>query len=158
MAKLREVIRLLTKGSPLPPRYRDDSLGGDWKSYRDCHIETDWLLISIRSTLTTYIWFVPAHTRIFSKRCLFERLLFTRFKKGCGFVISLTRSSERQCYDNGLCPPPIPCLYVPASGFRLRPLRFGLCVRPAGTCRNTATSASTIPWSKSARSPNSRPR
>jgi len=45
MAKLREVIRLLTKGSPLPPRYRDHSLGGDWKSYRDCHIETDWPLI-----------------------------------------------------------------------------------------------------------------
>ena len=45
MAKLREVIRLLTEGSPLPPRYRDHSLGGDWKSYRDCHIEPDWLLI-----------------------------------------------------------------------------------------------------------------
>jgi mRNA interferase YafQ len=45
MAKLREVIRLLAEGSPLPLRYRDHSLGGDWKSYRDCHIEPDWLLI-----------------------------------------------------------------------------------------------------------------
>jgi len=45
MAKLREAIRLLAEGSPLPPRYKDHSLGGDWKSYRDCHIEPDWLLI-----------------------------------------------------------------------------------------------------------------
>ena len=45
MAKLREAIRLLAEGSPLPPHYRDHSLGGEWKSYRDCHIEPDWLLI-----------------------------------------------------------------------------------------------------------------
>ena len=45
MAKLRKMIRLLAEGSTLPPRYKDHSLGGDWKSYRDCHIEPDWLLI-----------------------------------------------------------------------------------------------------------------
>jgi mRNA interferase YafQ len=45
MAKLREVILLLIEGAPLPARYRDHSLGGDWKHYRDCHIEPDWLLI-----------------------------------------------------------------------------------------------------------------
>jgi mRNA interferase YafQ len=45
MAKLREVILLLVEGAPLPPRYRDHSLGGNWKHHRDCHIEPDWLLI-----------------------------------------------------------------------------------------------------------------
>ncbi len=45
MAKLREVILLLVEGSPLPPRFRDHRLGGDWKHYRDCHIEPDWVLI-----------------------------------------------------------------------------------------------------------------
>jgi mRNA interferase YafQ len=45
MAKLREVILLLIEGSPLPPRYKDHPLGGDWKHFRDCHIERDWLLI-----------------------------------------------------------------------------------------------------------------
>jgi mRNA interferase YafQ len=45
IAKLREVILLLTEPRPLPPRYRDHPLGGDWKHYRDCHIEPDWLLI-----------------------------------------------------------------------------------------------------------------
>ena len=45
MRKLRKVILLLTEGSPLPPRFQDHSLGGDWKHYRDCHIEPDWLPI-----------------------------------------------------------------------------------------------------------------
>ena len=45
MAKLREVILLLIEGTPLPPRWKDHPLGGNWKHYRDCHIEPDWLLI-----------------------------------------------------------------------------------------------------------------
>ena len=45
MSKLREVILLLAEGKPLPPRYKDHPLSGEWKHYRDCHIEPDWLLI-----------------------------------------------------------------------------------------------------------------
>lgn len=45
MAKLREVILLLLEEKPLPSRYRDHALGGDWKHHRDCHIEPDWLLL-----------------------------------------------------------------------------------------------------------------
>jgi mRNA interferase YafQ len=45
MAKLREVILLLIEGNTLPARYKDHPLSGDWKHYRDCHIEPDWLLI-----------------------------------------------------------------------------------------------------------------
>ena len=45
MAKLREVILLLIEGSQLPPRCKDHPLGGDWKHFRDCHLEPDWLLI-----------------------------------------------------------------------------------------------------------------
>jgi len=45
MAKLREVILLLIERSSLPARYKDHALGGDWKQFRDCHIEPDWLLI-----------------------------------------------------------------------------------------------------------------
>lgn len=44
-AKLREVIALLIDGKPLPGRYKDHPLGGDWRHHRDCHIEPDWLLI-----------------------------------------------------------------------------------------------------------------
>jgi mRNA interferase YafQ len=45
MAKLRELIVLLVEGSPLPPRYKDHALSGEWKHHRDCHIEPDWLLL-----------------------------------------------------------------------------------------------------------------
>jgi mRNA interferase YafQ len=45
MAKLRELILLLSEGASLPPRYKDHPLRGNWLDYRDCHIEADWLLI-----------------------------------------------------------------------------------------------------------------
>jgi len=45
MAKLREIVLLLIEGNPLPPRYKDHPLAGNWKHFRDCHMEPDWLLI-----------------------------------------------------------------------------------------------------------------
>ena len=45
MSKLRELILLLLAEAPLPERYRDHPLRGNWKGYRDAHIEADWLLI-----------------------------------------------------------------------------------------------------------------
>jgi len=45
LGKLRELILLLANGEPLPPRYKDHPLSGEWKHYRDCHIEPNWLLL-----------------------------------------------------------------------------------------------------------------
>jgi mRNA interferase YafQ len=45
MAKLRAVLLLLIEGKKLPIGYDDHRLKGDWKGYRDLHIEPDWLLI-----------------------------------------------------------------------------------------------------------------
>ncbi len=45
MARLRIVLSLLIDAAPLPTEYRDHPLKGDWKGYRDLHIEPDWLLI-----------------------------------------------------------------------------------------------------------------
>lgn len=45
MELLHEVIELLTMKEPLPERYRDHALIGDYKGYRDLHITPDWLLI-----------------------------------------------------------------------------------------------------------------
>jgi mRNA interferase YafQ len=44
MAKLRDVILQLIEGNPLPGRFKDHPLSGNWKHYRDCHIEPDWLI------------------------------------------------------------------------------------------------------------------
>ena len=43
--KLRSVIELLAQRKPLPAQYRDHKLTGYSKEHRDCHIESDWLLI-----------------------------------------------------------------------------------------------------------------
>ncbi len=45
MTKLRELILLLSEEAPLPLRYKDHPLSGEWKHHRDCHIEPDWLLL-----------------------------------------------------------------------------------------------------------------
>ena len=45
LSKLRELILLLGEGQPLPSRYKDHPLSGEWEHYRDCHLESDWLLI-----------------------------------------------------------------------------------------------------------------
>ena len=45
LSKLVSLVKLLLAGVALPDRCRDHALGGDWKGWRDCHIEPDWLLI-----------------------------------------------------------------------------------------------------------------
>ena len=43
--RLDTVIEMLSMGKPLPPEYRDHELSSNWKGYRECHIQPDWLLI-----------------------------------------------------------------------------------------------------------------
>jgi len=44
-ALLKEAIDVLVEDTPLPPRYVDHSLAGEWKDHRDCHIRPDLILI-----------------------------------------------------------------------------------------------------------------
>ena len=43
--ELDNVIRLLAEDEPLPEKYRDHDLSGNWKGFRECHIQPNWLLI-----------------------------------------------------------------------------------------------------------------
>ena len=43
--KLDEVIELLESKSPLPDKYKDHKLNGEWSGYRECHILFDLLLV-----------------------------------------------------------------------------------------------------------------
>ncbi len=45
MAKLDAVMMKLIMDEPLEARYKDHALKGNFKGRRDCHIESDWLLI-----------------------------------------------------------------------------------------------------------------
>ena len=45
LSQLRTVTDMLQDEIPLPPKYRDHLLTGDYKGFRECHINSDWLLI-----------------------------------------------------------------------------------------------------------------
>ncbi len=45
LSKLRTLLSLLIERKPLPASYFDHPLKGNWKGYRDVHIEPDWLLL-----------------------------------------------------------------------------------------------------------------
>lgn len=45
MGKLKKLIELLANEDDVPPEYVDHPLSGNWRGYRDAHIEGDWLLI-----------------------------------------------------------------------------------------------------------------
>lgn len=42
---LEELVEKLKTRAPLDAKYKDHSLGGNYKGHRECHIQPDWLLI-----------------------------------------------------------------------------------------------------------------
>lgn len=42
---LEDVLEILCDQKELPPKYKDHTLIGNYKGYRECHITPDWLLI-----------------------------------------------------------------------------------------------------------------
>ena len=45
MSRLEIAIETLAAQEPLTEQYRDHALVGNWKGFRECHIQPDWLLI-----------------------------------------------------------------------------------------------------------------
>jgi len=45
LSKLETIVNLLRAGKSPPLQVKPHPLKGEWKSYYDCHIEPDWLLI-----------------------------------------------------------------------------------------------------------------
>ncbi len=45
MERLQQVIDILRVPATLPPQNSDHNLTGNHAGYRECHIESDWLLI-----------------------------------------------------------------------------------------------------------------
>ena len=43
--KFKKIVELLVNKEPIPPKFRDHNLVGDFIGRRECHIEPDWLLI-----------------------------------------------------------------------------------------------------------------
>ena len=45
MQAITDVIKELAAGETLPPQNRDHELSGNYKGFRECHIQPDWLLV-----------------------------------------------------------------------------------------------------------------
>ena len=45
LSKLEYVVAVLVSAEPLDEQYRDHVLVGNWRGFRECHIQPDWLLI-----------------------------------------------------------------------------------------------------------------
>lgn len=42
---LNSVVSTLASGKLLDKKYRDHSLTGEYRGFRECHVEPDWLLV-----------------------------------------------------------------------------------------------------------------
>ena len=45
MTKLKKLITLLVNQDEIPAEYEDHQLQGNWRGYRDAHMEGVWILI-----------------------------------------------------------------------------------------------------------------
>lgn len=62
-----ETIDLLASGRKIPPSYRDHQLHGEFAEYRECHIQSDMLLIYqiIDSELVLIMANIGSHNDLF---------------------------------------------------------------------------------------------
>lgn len=64
---LQEVLTILANEQPLPPKYKDHNLSGNYAGHRECHITPDWLLIYKieRNILTLTLTRTGTHSDLF---------------------------------------------------------------------------------------------
>jgi len=65
LKKLKEMIRMLVEEEPLPKKYRDHALIGNYAGHRECHIQPDWLLIYKKEVNTVIFERTGTHADLF---------------------------------------------------------------------------------------------
>ncbi len=66
--ELENVVDTLAKGFKLDKKYRDHELKGSYKSFRECHINPDWLLIYKieKNELELFLFKTGSHADLFN--------------------------------------------------------------------------------------------
>jgi len=66
-SELDAVVKLLSEEKPLPKKYKDHPLKGNFASYRECHIRPNWLLMYKidKQILTLVLVRTGAHSDLF---------------------------------------------------------------------------------------------
>lgn len=65
---LDKVITMLQNDIPLEEKYRDHELKGKYQGFRECHIQSDWLLIYLKenNVLTLTLVDTGTHADLFN--------------------------------------------------------------------------------------------
>ena len=66
---LDDTVRMLANETMLPQKYNDHALTGNFKGFRECHLEPDWLLVYAvqKDVLTLTLFRTGTHSDIFNK-------------------------------------------------------------------------------------------
>jgi mRNA interferase YafQ len=67
MEKFKIIVRGLLTGEPLDPIHRDHRLLGGFAGRRECHIESDWLLVYRVESDRMYFERTGTHSDLFRK-------------------------------------------------------------------------------------------
>jgi len=67
LSKLQKVVKTLIEQETLPEKYKDHKLTGNFRDYRECHIEPDWLLIYRITRTHLYLAQTGTHSDLFKK-------------------------------------------------------------------------------------------
>lgn len=65
IGKLDVVVDSLLQEIPLPPKYRNHPLSGEYRDHWECHVEPDWLLIYLKSKTTLTLVRIGTHSDLF---------------------------------------------------------------------------------------------
>jgi len=63
--KLLRIVEKLAEGQKLPHEYHDHPLKGKYKNKRNCHIESDWILIYTREDDELVLYRTGTHSQLF---------------------------------------------------------------------------------------------
>lgn len=66
MLLLQAVIDSLRAGEKLPAKNRSHILSGDYKDFRECHIQPDWLLIYKLTDSEVLLYRTGSHSDLFN--------------------------------------------------------------------------------------------
>jgi mRNA interferase YafQ len=67
IALLKKTITKLANNIKLEEKFRDHSLRGNWRGYRDVHLESDWILIYKKSKSELRLARLGSHSELFKK-------------------------------------------------------------------------------------------
>lgn len=67
LSHLNLIIETLANQIPLDAKYRDHALTGNYKVFRECHVEPDWLLVYRQDTdaLELFLFRTGSHSDLF---------------------------------------------------------------------------------------------